>query len=136
MPPMKRTGHILQLYRYRYIQISGYDGSMTTKLRITSAKVKVLQVMLSDPSADHWGYQLMDRSGVKSGSLYPILRQLEHARWVRSHMEAIDPDLEGRPPRRYYRLTGLGERSAASAVESFYQDLQMNPVLPRPEVAT
>lgn len=109
---------------------------MTKKLRVTASKVKVLQVMLDDPSADHWGYQLMEQSGVKSGSLYPILRQLEDVGWVESHRESINREREGRPPRRYYKLTGLGERAASTAVIDFYSGFRSPPAAFRPGVAT
>jgi DNA-binding PadR family transcriptional regulator len=34
--------------------------------------------------------------------------RLERAGWVRSRWEDVDPVIEGRPNRRYYRLTAEG----------------------------
>src|SRR5208282_1432231 len=49
-------------------------------------------------------------TGLPSGTIYPILARLERIGWVDSDWE--DPDAhiaEGRPRRRYYRLTRAGE---------------------------
>jgi DNA-binding PadR family transcriptional regulator len=55
------------------------------------------------------GFDLLDETGLESGTTYPILRRLEHAGLVRSRWEAVQrARAEGRPPRRYYELTGAG----------------------------
>lgn len=53
-----------------------------------------------------YGYELMERTGIASGTLYPMLIRLcdqgnLEARWVPSPHE-------GRPPRHAYRLTPSG----------------------------
>lgn len=79
-------------------------------MRITIQLLKVLDAMLQAPDEDHWGFEIMKRTGLKSGTLYPLLARLETAGWVKSDWGTQnDP---GRPRRRYYRLTGVGERSA------------------------
>jgi PadR family transcriptional regulator, regulatory protein PadR len=88
-------------------------------MRVTPATVKVLQALLSDPTAQHYGYELMRATKVKSGSLYPILERLEYAGWLESRWEKVDERQEGRPSRRYYMLTALGQRRAGRAVEEF-----------------
>ncbi|MCH7845271.1 MAG: PadR family transcriptional regulator [Acidobacteria bacterium] len=95
---------------------------------MTSAKVKVLQAMLADPLTDHWGYQIMKQAGVQSGSLYPILHQLESAGWVEARMEKVDPNRLVRPPRKYYRLTGIGEEAAPRAIEQFFSEFSKQPI--------
>ncbi|MCA1708489.1 MAG: PadR family transcriptional regulator [Actinobacteria bacterium] len=86
---------------------------------MTSARVKVLQAMLAAPGDIHYGYALMRSSGVKSGSLYPNLEQFEKVGWVESHWEELDTNRSGRPPRRCYRFTRVGERQATRAVLEF-----------------
>jgi PadR family transcriptional regulator PadR len=70
--------------------------------------IKVLNAMLQDPIGDHYGLALIDATGVKSGSLYPVLRRLEEQRWVVGEWEDIDEAAEGRRRRRYYKLTPDG----------------------------
>lgn len=76
--------------------------------RITASVLKVLAALLAAPSDERYGLQLMQDTGLASGTLYPILVRLERAGWVQSQWEEIDPAAEGRPSRRYYRLTTDG----------------------------
>lgn len=58
-----------------------------------------------------YGFDIMDATGLGSGQVYRALSKLEEARLVRSRWE--DPDVgvrEGRPRRKYYRLTPAGEK--------------------------
>jgi PadR family transcriptional regulator, regulatory protein PadR len=50
------------------------------------------------------------------GTAYPILLRLENEGWVTSRWEDIDPHVEKRPRRRYYRLTASGAVQASTAV--------------------
>ena len=92
---------------------------MQNELRMSVAKVKVLNALLEDPAKPHYGYELMRMTGVKSGSLYPILEQLEKAGWLEAAWEDLDERREGRPPRRWYQLTGLGQRCAPTAAATY-----------------
>jgi DNA-binding PadR family transcriptional regulator len=74
--------------------------------------LEVLQLMLEHPNADFYGLELAKAAGIASGTIYPILRRLEDGGWVESSWERINPSEEGRPRKRLYRLTGLGEREA------------------------
>jgi PadR family transcriptional regulator, regulatory protein PadR len=94
---------------------------------VSKASAKVLLEFLQDPSREQYGFGLMRSTGVKSGSLYPILDRLERLRWIESHDEDIDEQAEGRPKRRLYRLTALGDREARQAVADFYRDLAPAP---------
>jgi PadR family transcriptional regulator, regulatory protein PadR len=89
-------------------------------MRITPATVKVLQALMEAPAARYYGYALMRATRLKSGSLYPILERLESAGWVDSQWEEIDETKEGRPPRRYYQLTALGQECASQAIDDFF----------------
>ncbi len=63
------------------------------------------------------GFDIIDATGLRSGTVYPILRRLEDAGLLRSHWEGThSAHAAGRPPRRYYELTGAG---AASSREAF-----------------
>ena len=54
---------------------------------------------------------------VKQGDLYPVLRSLEKSALVSSQVE---PSVSG-PPRRYYRITPLGQETLIRWVELWKQ---------------
>jgi len=63
------------------------------------------------------GFDVLDATGLPSGTVYPILRRLEDAGLVRSHWESVlVAREEGRPPRRYYELTGAGAETLRAAL--------------------
>jgi DNA-binding PadR family transcriptional regulator len=70
-----------------------------------------------------FGFDVMEVTGLPSGTVYPALRRLEATELVRSDWE---PDREarksGRPRRRYYELTAAGRRRLGEA-ETRYQAL-------------
>jgi PadR family transcriptional regulator, regulatory protein PadR len=68
--------------------------------------------MITDPSAQHYGYDLMKAAKLPSGTLYPMLARLQQDGLVDSEWEAQREDAGGRPPRKYYRLTAEGLRVA------------------------
>src|SRR3954464_1165940 len=67
-----------------------------------------------------YGFDIMDVSGLQSGTVYPILRRLEDAGMLRSKWAAVgDARDEQRPPRRYYQVTGVGLRALNDALARF-----------------
>jgi PadR family transcriptional regulator PadR len=52
--------------------------------------------------------------------VHPILARLGRVGWMESRREEIDPRAEGRPARRYYRLTPDGMELARSALARVY----------------
>jgi PadR family transcriptional regulator, regulatory protein PadR len=99
-------------------------------VRITTTVGRVLRVLLEDPQAPQYGFDLMQRTGLPSGSLYPILARLERARWITGKKEAIDAGAEGRPPRKYYVLTADGARLARQGLAELSE--QLRPPAARP----
>ncbi len=79
--------------------------------------LSVLGTMLSDIDAEWYGLELSKRSKSKPGTVYPILDRLLKADWVERRWEDIDPVAEGRPRRRLYRLTRVGEVAARQAID-------------------
>jgi DNA-binding PadR family transcriptional regulator len=66
-------------------------------------------VLLAIGDGARYGFDLIDATGLPSGTVYPILRRLEHAGLLRSRWEAERvARQEQRPPRRYYQLSGTG----------------------------
>jgi PadR family transcriptional regulator PadR len=95
---------------------------MDDDLRVTVPVARVLRMFLEDVTAPQYGFDLMDATGLASGSLYPILVRLERAGWITGAKEDIDPRAAGRPPRRYFKLTGTGEQVARRRLAELTQE--------------
>ena len=66
------------------------------------------------------GFDIIDATGLQSGTVYPILRRLEDAGLVRSRWESARAARdEQRPPRRYYDLTADGAETVREAVRRY-----------------
>jgi DNA-binding PadR family transcriptional regulator len=79
---------------------------------MTLQTMRLVGKMLQDPDASYYGLDLSRVTGLKSGTLYPILARLEKAGWLDSEWEVLDPREAGRPARRLYRLNPDMERVA------------------------
>lgn len=66
----------------------------------------VLLVLAQDPASWHYGYDLCQQTGLKAGTLYPILMRLADRGFLETSWESDVPI--GRPPRHLYRLTDAG----------------------------
>lgn len=65
-----------------------------------------------------YGFEIMELTGLSSGTVYPSLRRLEAGGLLASDRE--DPErahARGRPARRYYRITPEGREALQEAVE-------------------
>lgn len=61
-----------------------------------------------------YGLEIMERTGLSAGTVYPILRRLEAHGWLASSREDEESaHAEGRPARRLLELTGPGQRVLA-----------------------
>jgi PadR family transcriptional regulator len=85
-------------------------------LRLTVQVLLVLQALLREPSRELYGLELSEETGLLPGTAYPILLRLEGEGWLTSRWEDVDPRVEKRPARRYYRLTAGGAVQASAAV--------------------
>ena len=81
-------------------------------VKLTGPLERVLRVFLAELSARHYGYDLMKAAKLPSGTLYPMLARLQDQGLVTSEWEPQPDDASGRPPRKYYQLTGEGIRVA------------------------
>ena len=80
-------------------------------MRMTRPLERLLSTLLADPAGRWHGYELMKAAKLASGTLYPMLARLQEQGLVTSEWEPA-PAVAGRPPRKYYRLTGEGARVA------------------------
>lgn len=80
---------------------------------------QVTALILRAIGAGHrYGFDVMDATGLASGTVYPALRRLEEARLVRGKWEAAPvAHRGGRPQRRFYELTRAGEDALSAAQE-------------------
>ncbi len=68
----------------------------------------------------HHGFDIMDATGLPSGTVYPILRRLDREGLLKSAWEkAAIAQREQRPPRRYYEITNAGHEMLAEAIERY-----------------
>ena len=98
-----------------------------TKVQVTVGVARVLREFLSEPSADRYGYDLMQATSFSSGKLYPILARLVGEGWLSREREDIDPVRAAGPARRYYRLTAEGAESARRELAALSMQLAPPP---------
>lgn len=77
-------------------------------MRMTHALISIATVLLTDPDARHFGYDLGRRAGVRSGVLYPLLARMLAEGWLKDEWESAGDEPLGRPNRRYYEVTEAG----------------------------
>jgi PadR family transcriptional regulator len=73
----------------------------------------VLRSLARDPTGWRHGYDLCQQTGLKAGTLYPILIRLADRSWLETTWETGIS--AGRPPRHLYRLTETGLERAREA---------------------
>ena len=89
---------------------------MVFEVRLSHSTLKVLAYLLGEPLHPRSGAEISKATSTASGTLYPMLARLENASWLSSEWEQIDPRKEGRPRRRFYKLTALGQNEARKAL--------------------
>jgi DNA-binding PadR family transcriptional regulator len=73
---------------------------MRPLVRMTLTTRLVLGALRDGPT---YAYAIVKETGLRTGTVVPILHRLEEHGWVAGEWETPRP--EGRPARRYYRLT-------------------------------
>ena len=77
--------------------------------RLSITAVSILQAIAN---GFEYGFDVIDATGLPSGTVYPALSRLERDGYLRSAWEDESRAFkEGRPPRRYYRITAAGART-------------------------
>ena len=87
---------------------------MPQPVRLSAQTLEVLSALTTEPSAWRHGYDLARETGLKSGTLYPILIRLADRHLVEARWEDEQP--AGRPRRHLYRLTSDGAAVASQAL--------------------
>ena len=84
---------------------------MKTAVSLTSAII-----LLAIANGRRYGFEIMEATGLPSGTIYPALRRLEKAKLIRSDWESTAASESYGPPSKYFRVTEEG-RSALEAAE-------------------
>jgi PadR family transcriptional regulator PadR len=75
--------------------------------RLSHTAALILQAI---HSGQGYGFNIMEITGLPSGTVYPAMRRLERDGLIRSQWEKQSiADAELRPPRKYYKLTRSGQ---------------------------
>ena|SRR3984893_5735970 len=88
---------------------------MTVVRKCSRQTLALLSALLERPRTWQHGYELSKETGLKSGTLYPILIRLSDQGLLNSRWK--DAERPGRPPRHVYRLTTTGLALAREQVE-------------------
>jgi DNA-binding PadR family transcriptional regulator len=86
---------------------------MKVTMRRSPQTLLLLAELLADEQAWRYGYDISRNTGLKSGTLYPILMRLEERRLLETSWET---EAKGRPPRHMFKLTEDGLRYARAQV--------------------
>lgn len=82
--------------------------------RRPSAQALAVLATLSEAKRQwRYGLEIAAATGLKSGSLYPILARLDERGMVESKW--LEPEKLGRPARHAYRITGAGRAALDDA---------------------
>jgi predicted ArsR family transcriptional regulator len=89
---------------------------VASRSEFSAQTLSVLAALCDQPSQWQHGYALAKQTGLKSGTLYPILIRLADRGLVEACWQ--DEPAPGRPRRHLYRLTSAGLASATGALAS------------------
>jgi PadR family transcriptional regulator len=83
-----------------------------------------------------YGFDIMDATGLPSGTVYPALRRMEASSFIVSKWESpAVAQREQRPPRKYYELTRSGQLALAEAASRYRLNDKMEPRAAKPAPA-
>jgi PadR family transcriptional regulator, regulatory protein PadR len=88
---------------------------MTSRSGFSAQTLSILKALCDQPSAWRHGYSLATQTGLKSGTLYPILIRLADRGLVEAYWQ--DEPQPGTPRRHMYRVTAAGSAAASAAAE-------------------
>ena len=86
----------------------------------TKLPVGTVMVLHALARGHRYGFDLIEQTGLTSGTVYPALERLEALGLARSSWEdARVAHAEKRPPRRYFEITGAGKRELIEALDRY-----------------
>lgn len=90
---------------------------MSPKPYLSTSAAIILQAI---DNGYQYGFDIMDITGLPSGTVYPALRRLEETRMVSAKWEKEEKaHKDQRPARKYYQITKPGKEALAEAVKRY-----------------
>ena len=89
-------------------------------MRSTRLGLGTITILQALGAGRRFGFDIMDATGLTSGTVYPALERLEELGFVRSKWEnEAAAHKDGRPARRYFEITTAGSRAMNDALERY-----------------
>ena len=90
---------------------------MAKRPPLTFGQVAILHAVAD---GNRFGFDIMDTTGLTSGTVYPALDKLESLGYLTSKWEAVHiARRDGRPSRKYFDLTAEGAAVLAEALKRY-----------------
>ena len=90
---------------------------MPNEVKLSHTAAMILQ---SIHTGSVYGFGIMERTGLPSGTVYPALRRLERDVLIRSEWEKpAVAEKELRPARKYYKLTASGRITLQATLKRY-----------------
>jgi DNA-binding PadR family transcriptional regulator len=101
-------------------------AGMDAEAKLSHTAAMILQAV---DSGMIYGFSIMEATGLPSGTVYPAMRRLERDGLIVSRWEKQSiADAEGRPPRKYYKVTAEGKATLAAARKRYPLLARLAPV--------
>ena len=82
--------------------------------------VGTIMVLHALARGHRYGFDVLEQTGLTSGTVYPALERLERSGLARSSWEDADvAHREKRPPRRYFVITAEGKRALIEGLSRY-----------------
>jgi DNA-binding PadR family transcriptional regulator len=88
---------------------SGSSSFKQPSKRLSKLGRRILETLAVDNATQH-GYELTSMMNIQSGTLYPLLNQLQSQGFIHFEWEQVNPKEVGRPQRKLINVSTLGRQ--------------------------
>jgi DNA-binding PadR family transcriptional regulator len=89
-------------------------------MRTTRLGLGTITILQAIEGGRRFGFDIMDATGLTSGTVYPALEGLEELGYVRSKWAQDSvAHKDGRPARRYFEITAAGSKALTEALARY-----------------
>ena len=100
--------------------VANYTCSMLTSMGKSYLTFSAAHVLQAVANGYLYGFEIIDITGLPSGTVYPALRRLEDNDYLGSKWEKTAiANAEARPPRKYYEITRAGQDALNEAIKRY-----------------
>lgn len=94
---------------------------------LTVTAIKILLVFSSRPRGSSFCVtEIMEETGIKSGTLVGVLSRFKRDEWVEAEWETGSASMLGRPLRHFYRLSDKGRMKAFVLIDELRKMIKMS----------